>query len=689
MLVFLNNDTEVISENWLSLLIGDALQEKTGVVGAKLFYPDNTIQHAGVVIGLNSLASHLFSGIMEDEIPDIYKNYRRNVSSVTGACLAIKKKLFTEINGFNERFEVSFSDIEICLRLLEKGYNNIFNPDVKLFHHEMKTRSKKEFREIDRILGFNAFNFYFENGDPFFNKNFSLNNAKELTLAKENEVPGFKKYWDSWSKNRNVRIDKIHNLIEKHKIDNYIYDFSFSQDDIINNGILMDKFFKNPNVNLYTALWFIPNFNNMNENLLYDLFVLPNFLSIMEETKNIFVLSNENKNKSTIIYYIEKYFPSMKYEILVCENMDYLPVVDVAFCFDSKTSYKLLKFYKCEAKFYIMYDSTNSSEDLYRMPSNFFDFICISNSQNLVNLNKKYNPHISYFNPIIQNKIYFVEKNLKKINRSLFFHAGDLSKEELNLGFETLRIIKEYFGKGIKIFIEGVDEDDNLNLNFDFVNLGIINSSRELSKYYNQCQVVLNFTSSNHTIKKILNSMACGCVNITNFDENLPTYLRNNENIIFTYLNVCSLSEDIIRVFHDVNLREKIVNIGLNTVGKLNSKNELNKILKFIRNPNSFLEENYYLGNEIEFYIDSNDINSLFNKKEKLIRNLIIEKNNLKNNERELNLINYRSQEKIMELNLINKINEEKIRELNRENYDLKNNEMALVKKFSHFFKNK
>lgn len=648
VLIFLNNDTEVISKEWLQLLIGDAIQERVGVVGPKLFYPDNTIQHAGVVIGLNSLAAHLFAGNNEEDIPDLYKLYRRNVSSVTGACLAIDKKLFYEVHGFNERFEVSFSDIEICLRLLEKGYDNIFNPDSKLFHHEMKTRSNKEFREIDRLLGYASFKYYFENGDPYFNTNYSLNHSDKLTLKQPGEVPGFKNYWDNWSKNRNNRVNKIHSIIKKNYDGSVVY-YDYSNDDLINNGILMDNFFKNPYLSLDELLWFIPSFKYVTEDILYNLFMLPNFLSEIEGSNNILVLDNINQ-KSEVTKYIETNFPNMKFKIV--SNLDNISEVNAAFCLDWKTAYKLLKFNKCESKFYILDDDYVGENNLLKNQSYHFNFIGISNSQNVISKYGEFNNSVKYISPSVNENCYFFDKNIDKINRSVFFHAENLSDNEFLIAVEILKIVKEYFGKGIKIFVEGKEFDSSkYGLDDVVVNLGIIKSSCELSKYYKQSLVVLNLVNSSNIIYKILNSMACGCVNITPFNDNLPIFLRDSENIIFTKNSITCIAEDVIRILHDVNLREKLVNNGLKLINQLSDENNLHELVNFIKHPNISFYDDFSDNNGPVEIIISKDVESKSDESINIINKLKYENNHYQNNERMFKLLNKRNIDEINRLN--------------------------------------
>ena len=576
VLIFLNNDTEVISKEWLQLLIGDAIQERVGVVGPKLFYPDNTIQHAGVVIGLNSLAAHLFAGNDEDDIPDLYKLYRRNVSSVTGACLA---------------------------RLLEKGYDNIFNPDSKLFHHEMKTRSNKEFREIDRLLGYASFKYYFENGDPYFNTNYSLNHSDKLILKQPGEVPGFKNYWDNWSKNRNNRVNKIHSIIKKNYGGSVVY-YDYSNDDLINNGILMDNFFKNPYLSLDELLWFIPSFKYVTEDILYNLFMLPNFLSEIEGSNNILVLDNINQ-KSEVTKYIETNFPNMKFKIV--SNLDIISEVNAAFCLDWKTAYKLLKFNKCESKFYILDDDYVGENNLLKNQSYHFNFIGISNSQNVISKYGEFNNSVKYISPSVNENCYFFDKNVDKINRSVFFHAENLSDNEFLIAVEILKIVKEYFGKGIKIFVEGKE--------------------------------------------KILNSMACGCVNITPFNDNLPIFLRDSENIIFTKNSITCIAEDVIRILHDVNLREKLVNNGLKLINQLSDENNLHELVNFIKHPNISFYDDFSDNNGPVEIIISKDVESKSDESINIINKLKYENNHYQNNERMFKLLNKRNIDEINRLN--------------------------------------
>jgi GT2 family glycosyltransferase len=146
VLAFLNNDIEVIEPDWLDEMVSLALRDNTGAVGAMLWYPDDRIQHAGVVLGVRGLAGHAMRFLSKG-----YGGYHgravmlQNYSAVTAACLVVRKKIFDDINGFDqENLAVAFNDVDFCLRLLEKGYRNVWTPYAELYHHESASRGGED-----------------------------------------------------------------------------------------------------------------------------------------------------------------------------------------------------------------------------------------------------------------------------------------------------------------------------------------------------------------------------------------------------------------------------------------------------------------------------------------------------------------------------------------------------------------
>ncbi|MEM7289867.1 MAG: glycosyltransferase [Pseudomonadota bacterium] len=144
VLCLLNNDVEVEAGDWLREMVGWAVRDETGAVGAKLLYPDRSVQHAGVVLGMRGVAGHCFKFFGENE-PGFQRRLQatQEYAAVTAACLVVQKHKFEEVGGFDEKhLPVTFNDVDFCLKLFEAGYKNIFTPHAQLIHHESVSRGK-------------------------------------------------------------------------------------------------------------------------------------------------------------------------------------------------------------------------------------------------------------------------------------------------------------------------------------------------------------------------------------------------------------------------------------------------------------------------------------------------------------------------------------------------------------------
>ncbi|RTZ98302.1 MAG: glycosyltransferase family 2 protein [Deltaproteobacteria bacterium] len=192
LFIFLNNDTVVLSSDWIERLGGQALREDVGVVGPLMLYEDKTIQHAGVVVGMGGWADHVFKGMKPVHFgsPFVSPMVKRNVLAVTGSCMAISRQTINRIGNFNESFLVCGSDVEICIRAYEAGLFNIYDPFVKLFHFESKTRVPHEIPASDFKMSDTYYKQYRKHGgDPFFNKNLSLASTTPMVQMLEAENP--------------------------------------------------------------------------------------------------------------------------------------------------------------------------------------------------------------------------------------------------------------------------------------------------------------------------------------------------------------------------------------------------------------------------------------------------------------------------------------------------------------------
>ena len=177
LLLLLNDDVTVITSEWLQEMASQASRSHIGVVGAHLLYPDDTIQHAGVILGMGGIASHSHCHANADS-PGYYGWLLSitNYAAVTGACLMVKKNLYMSLNGLDESLAVAYNDVDFCLRLLRKGHYNVTLPQVRLHHAESKSRGKDDcdeklerFRRETEIMQ-ERWGDLIKN-DPFYNPN--------------------------------------------------------------------------------------------------------------------------------------------------------------------------------------------------------------------------------------------------------------------------------------------------------------------------------------------------------------------------------------------------------------------------------------------------------------------------------------------------------------------------------------
>ena len=184
--ILLNNDTQVITVNWIEELLMYAQREDVGAVGAKLYFPDRKIQHAGVVLGLGAhrTAGHSHYGQAGMNLGYMGRLcYAQDVSAVTGACLMVSRAKYDEVGGFDEGFAVSLNDVDFCLRLRQKGYLNVFTPFAELYHYESLSRgldlegknAERYDKESEHFR--TKWKAVLEKGDPYYNPNFSLDRS--------------------------------------------------------------------------------------------------------------------------------------------------------------------------------------------------------------------------------------------------------------------------------------------------------------------------------------------------------------------------------------------------------------------------------------------------------------------------------------------------------------------------------
>ena len=179
-IMLLNNDVEVITPNLFESMLGYVMRPEVGIVGVKLLYNDDTIQHAGVLLGAGGLACHMFKGL-PDNAPGYFCRAitTQDVSAVTAACFMVKRSVYEEVDGLDETFEVAFNDVDFCLKVREKGYLIVYDAEAKLYHYESKSRGEentpekfvrfsKESRNLNDKWAINRYDMAEAYTDPYY-----------------------------------------------------------------------------------------------------------------------------------------------------------------------------------------------------------------------------------------------------------------------------------------------------------------------------------------------------------------------------------------------------------------------------------------------------------------------------------------------------------------------------------------
>ena len=194
-IILLNNDIEIISEDWIEQLLMYAQRKDVGICGAKLYFPDRSIQHAGVTIGTRGLAGHRFREIEEkDYYRDDYINIVQNLSAVTAACFMVRKDLYMDLLGFDEKLAVAFNDVDFCLKVRTAKYLIVYNPYSEAYHYESKSRGQDQETDEKRKRFAKEYELFVKRwsktiakGDPYYNKNYRLDT--DLPKINYNRIP--------------------------------------------------------------------------------------------------------------------------------------------------------------------------------------------------------------------------------------------------------------------------------------------------------------------------------------------------------------------------------------------------------------------------------------------------------------------------------------------------------------------
>jgi GT2 family glycosyltransferase len=602
-LVLLNNDTKVITENWLEELVGVALQEGVGAVGPVLYYPDMTIQHAGIVVGMKYMAGHVFRNRHLMDWTDFgMPAWPRNYMAVTGACLVIELAKYREMGGLDETFVVAGNDVSLGIKLHEAGYRNVYWPFAGLIHYEnISVGSYDNGIQLDYDHSLKYYRPYLGGKDPYFNSNLDIMNEqigldissmggvinKALHTYRNHGPKGVAMKTRSSVKYqlrvlRRLVPRRSKTMTSKELREEYAFVsneiFQITEADIRKSN---EQVAKHQIKGVATANWFVPNFDHLSFGGIFTIFRFIEKFSKEGVRNRIIIYDNPSFDTKKLKEDISLKFPKLEgYELIIfdpgSQNLDDLPECDIAICTFWVSAYLLLKFNKAKRKYYFIQDyeplfyqagSTYAlAESTYR-----FGFRGLVNTPGLLAaVNQRHGMEGISFIPAVDQTQYrpLTYQRADKKVRVFFYARPHNPRNAFNLCVDIMKGLIEKYGDKIEIITAGANwSEADFGLKGKILNLGLLKSLDEVADLYRNCDIGFVYMLSKHPSYQPFEFMASGMATVTNNNEDNLWLLKDGVNCLLSEPSPAAMIEKISLLVEDKKLRGEIAKNGLESLG--------------------------------------------------------------------------------------------------------------------------
>ena len=594
ILVFLNDDTEPLDETWLDHIVGWLQRDAIGVVGAQLLADDGTIQHGGVVVGLQGFAEHLFRGLLPGEWTLLGStSWCRNASAVTGACLAIRKELFDEVGGWDERFLLTGSDVELCLRVRSRGWRVVCVPSVRLRHHEGATRGGSVPRG-DYFMSWWHYQALVYGGDPYFNPSLSyaspipqlVRRDDPSSLAVIADVIGRElepgkpvsesKHATAMARACRVSPEQIESVAAG------------------NRGAAAEGSVRSVN-------WFIPDFENPHYGGIHTIFRFADGFRRRHGVRNRFVVIGTGPEEY-IRSGLEVTFPALAdSEIYLAprgsdERLAMVPGADAAVATLWVTAYALARWPAARRRFYFVQDFEPMfypagalqalAEETYRM-----GLLGIVNTAPLREIYESYGGRATSFTPCVDTDVFHPrgrrERRADDPFQVFLYGRPGHPRNSFELAAEALWKLKEEFKDRVRIVTAGSwwrSEDIWAELWME--QLGMLRYE-ETADLYRACDAGLVLSVSKHPTYIPMQLMACGSLVVANENEANRWLLHGEENCLISRPTVDDLYGTLKRGLLDEELRKRLTARATVDIGEGHSdwETEIDRVFSFLSAP--------------------------------------------------------------------------------------------------------
>lgn len=595
VLVFLNDDTEVLDPGWLKELVGWATRSDVGVVGPHLLGLDGKLQFAGTILGLNGFAEHLFAGL-EPDADTMFgrvQNYR-NVLAVTGACLAVSRSRFEEVGGFDERFVLCGSDVAIGLDMKLLGYRNVCTPFAPLVHLESATRGTSV-PEQDFFASFWRYQSWLFGGDPYFSPNLSLNNRiPALRLPDEPTVQEM----IAPALGRSFAV--FRQRADAGEAQAYADACRASEDDV--RAIKALHAANREPFEPETVNWFIPDLDSPFYGGINTVFRIADHLARNHGVSNRFVVWGPGPERY-VRSGMAAAFPALGdcpivfHDGSLGASLRGIPEADVSIATLWVTAYQLAHFPGTKRKFYLVQDFEpvfNPAGTLYALAEESYrlGLYGLCNTEVMQQIyEQEYGGIGRAFVPAVDQTIFHADGRPapdpdRPVTIFVYARAGHW-RNCWELASLALKEVKNRLGDRVRIVAAGSwAQPDGSDLDPVVKHVGLLDY-RATGPLYRNCDIGLALTVSKHPSYLPLELMACG-VPVVAFDSpHFHWLLRHGENSLLAPRTVDGVADALQRLVVDAQLRHRLSEQGLADIASNHSSWEkaLAGIYGFLSDP--------------------------------------------------------------------------------------------------------
>jgi GT2 family glycosyltransferase/glycosyltransferase involved in cell wall biosynthesis len=592
VLVFLNDDTEILDAGWLREMVGWAVQPGIGLVGAQLVDGDGRIQHAGVILGLTGFADHVFQGMLPDSQTMFgWTSWYRNVLAVTGACLAVRRSVFEQLDGFDERFELMGSDVVLGLDAVNAGMRNVCTPFAGVRHLEASTRGT-DIPNADFFASYWRYQQWAIGGDPYFSPNLSIA-SREPALRSRFEPTSAERM--SAPLGRALRVFRMSSNTDEGKMLAEMFSVTDADARAVKGLHVVNREpFEVKSIN-----WFLPDIDSPFYGGVNTAFRLADHLARTHGVQNRFVFWAE-ENRPFFRSALNAAFPALADSELAFHDssraaVERVPAADVDIATLWATAYSVAQHEGARRKFYMIQDfepmfypagtSYALAEESYRL-----NLYGLCNTEHMRGLYEtRYGGNGMSFQPAIDPAVFHAEgrrfeRTLDQVATVFVYARPGHFRNCWELASLALEGLKDRLGDRVRIVTAGSwARPDDLGSGID--HLGLLDY-RATGDLYRTCDVGVALTVSEHPSYLPLELMACG-VPVVAFDNPAGHWLLRDENAVLARQTVDGLRMAIERVVLDPELGRTLARQGLSDIAERYSSWEksLSGVFEYLCNP--------------------------------------------------------------------------------------------------------